>query len=259
VSTQVERLADLLATHERVVAFTGAGISTESGIPDFRSPGGVWTRYDPRDFTFDRYVDEPGVRASSWAMRREFFARAVAPNPAHVALARLEQAGRGGGVVTQNIDGLHQLAGSTRVVELHGTAREVMCIGHRPVAGMPDGCGFTAPYTWAFDQLESGVEDPSCPDCGGLVKSATVSFGQVLFPGVVEEALDLVAAADLVLAVGSSLQVYPAADLPVAAVRGGARLVIVNDEETPLDGLAELVVRGRAAEVLAPAVDSALA
>ncbi len=251
---QIAELADLLAASRRVTVFTGAGVSTESGIPDFRSPGGVWTRYDPRDFTFDRYVENAEVRASSWAMRREFFAREVEPNPAHRAIAALEQAGRGHGVITQNIDGLHQLAGSTQVVELHGTAHEVMCIGHAPQHGMPDGCGFTASYTWALDRVDAGDPDPSCPQCGGLVKSSTVSFGQVLFPQAVEQAYELVARADLMLAVGSSLQVWPAAELPVTAVRSGAALAIVNDEPTPLDGIATLVVRGRAGEVLPAAV-----
>jgi len=252
----VTELADLLAAARRVTTFTGAGVSTESGIPDFRSPGGVWTRYDPRDFTFDRYVESAEVRAGSWAMRREFFAKEVQPNPAHRAIARLEATGRGHGVVTQNIDGLHQLAGSTEVVEIHGTAREVMCIGHSPRHGMPDGCGFTAPYTWAFGRLDAGDPDPACPMCGGLVKSSTVSFGQVLLPGVVERANELVTTADLMLAVGSSLQVWPAAELPVSAVGAGVPLVIVNDEATPLDDLATLLVRGRAGEVLPGAVDS---
>ena len=121
-------------TPRRVVAFTGAGISTESGIPDFRSPGGIWTRYDPADFTFSRYVESARVRELSWQMRREFLAEGYAPNPGHLALARLEQAGRSPGVITQNIDGLHQEAGSRTVVEVHGTAREVMCIGHAPAA-----------------------------------------------------------------------------------------------------------------------------
>lgn len=252
-------LLSLLADSSRVVAFTGAGVSTESGIPDFRSPGGVWTRFDPLDFTFSRYVDHADVRARSWQMRREFFETPATPNPAHVALARLEEAGRSLGVVTQNIDGLHQDAGSKRVIELHGTAREVMCIGHSPVAGVPEGCGFRAPYTWALERVDAGDPDPLCPHCGGLVKSATVSFEQVLFPGVVEEAYSLVARADLLVATGSSLQVYPAAGLPEAAVAHGAKLVIINIEPTPLDDLAALVIHDRAGEVLGPAVDELLA
>jgi NAD-dependent deacetylase len=254
-ASAVAELAALLEGARRVTTFTGAGVSTESGIPDFRTPGGVWTRNDPRDFTYDRYVDSTEVRAGSWAMRREFFSREVGPNPAHRAIARIEAVGRGHGVVTQNIDGLHQVAGSTRVVEIHGSAREVVCIGHRPRYGMPDGCGFSAAHTWAFERIDAGDPDPCCPSCGGLVKSATVSFGQVLDPGVIEEATELVTTADLLLAVGSSLQVWPAADLPVLAVRAGVPLVIVNDEETPLDDLATLVLRGRAGELLPAAVD----
>lgn len=247
-------LAALLAASRRVTTFTGAGISTESGIPDFRSPGGVWTRYDPRDLTFDRYVASPEVRARSWAMRREFFGRDVRPNPAHLAIAGIEAAGRGHGVITQNIDGLHQLAGSTGVIEIHGSAREVACIGQAPRHGVPDGCGFKAPYTWAFERLDAGDPDPGCPRCSGLVKSATVSFGQVLPDGVVEQATARVTTADLLLVVGSSLQVWPAADLPVWAVRAGVPMVIVNDEPTPLDDLATLVVRGRAGDVLSAAI-----
>lgn len=257
-ATDSNALAALIRESSQIVAFTGAGISTESGIPDFRSPGGVWTRYDPREFTFDKYVASAAVRANSWAMRRELFGHAAAPNPAHLALAALDTAVRTLGVVTQNIDGLHQLAGSTNVVEIHGTAREVMCIGAAPIAGTPDGCGFRAPYTWALEQVDAGTADPRCPDCGAVVKSATVSFGQILFPGVIEAATDLMEQADLVLAIGSSLLVYPAADLPVHAVRHGADLVIINDEPTPLDSIARLVVRGRAGEVLPPAVASAL-
>jgi NAD-dependent deacetylase len=249
-------LADLLTACERVVAFTGAGISTESGIPDFRSPGGVWTRYDPQDFTFSRYVESAEVRERSWRMRRELLAETPAPNTGHLALAKLEDIGRSLGVITQNIDGLHQEAGSKRVVEVHGTAREVMCIGHAPRRGTPDGCGFRAPLAWALEHVDRGEPDPHCPECGGLVKSATVSFEQVLFADVVEDALTMAGEADLMVAVGSSLVVHPAAELPVVAVRNGARLAIVNDEPTPYDDLADLVVRGRAGQVLSEAVDS---
>jgi NAD-dependent deacetylase len=254
----VENLAGLLADARQVVAFTGAGISTESGIPDFRSPGGLWTRYNPAEFTFGRYVESAEVRARSWQMRREMVSVAYAPNAGHVALARLEKAGRALGVVTQNIDGLHQDAGSERVVEIHGTAREVMCIGHAPRFGTPDGCGFRAPVQWALSRVDEGDSDPACPECGGLVKSATVSFEQVLFPDVIEDAVRLAGEADLLIAVGSSLVVYPAADLPAMAVRNGARLAIVNDEPTPLDDLADLVVRGSAGVVLSSAVGAVL-
>jgi len=254
----VSDLADLLRASARTVAFTGAGISTESGIPDFRSAGGVWSRYDPAEFTFGRYVESADLRARAWAMRRELLAGTPAPNPGHTALARLEAAGRSPGVVTQNIDGLHQEAGSRHVVEIHGTAREVMCIGHAPRNGTPEGCGFRAPVAWALELVDAGDPDPLCPHCGGLVKSSTVSFEQVLFPDVVEAAVALVRDADLLLTVGSSLVVYPAAELPLVALRSGARLVIVNDEPTPYDEIADLVVRGRAGEVLPDAVAEVL-
>jgi NAD-dependent deacetylase len=253
-SDTVEDLAALLARSQRVTTFTGAGVSTESGIPDFRSPGGLWTRYDPSELTFERYVESAEVRQLSWQMRREFFAADPQPNPAHHAIAALERAGRGHGVVTQNIDGLHQLAGSSEVVEVHGTAREVGCIGAAPAGGVPAGCGFVAPYTWALERVDAGDPDPGCPECGGLVKSRTVSFGQVLEVGVMEQAAELVRTADLVLTVGSSLQVWPAADLPLWALRAGVPLAIVNDEPTPMDDFAEVVVRGRAGEVLPAAV-----
>jgi NAD-dependent deacetylase len=254
----VVTLGTLLGDASSVVAFTGAGISTESGIPDFRSPTGVWTRYDPQDFTFGRYVASADVRARSWEMRRELLATRHVPNAAHVALARLEQVGRSPGVITQNIDGLHQDAGSRHVVELHGTAREVMCIGHAPRDGTPAGCGWRMPVEWAFAQLDAGDPDPLCPLCAGLVKSATVSFEQVLPAEALSAAASLARSADLLLAIGSSLVVHPAADLPLLAVHHGARLVIVNDEPTPLDDAADLVVRARAGDVVPPAVDAAL-
>jgi NAD-dependent deacetylase len=253
----LDGLVDLMRAATRVVVFTGAGISTESGIPDFRSPGGVWTRFDPRDFTFDRYVASAEVRRQVWQMRREFFAVPAQPNAGHRAIADLERTGRSLGVITQNIDGLHQQAGSRNVVELHGTAREVVCIGHVVRPGTPNGCGFAAPFTWAFDRIDGGDPDPACPQCGGLVKSATVSFGQRMDHAALDAAADLVDTADLFVAVGSSLQVYPAADLPAAAVRAGVPLAIVNAEPTPLDDIAAAVVHGRAGEVL-PAAVSAL-
>lgn len=251
---RASELQRLLSSAERIVAFTGAGASTESGIPDFRSPGGVWTRYDPRNFEFDRYLTDPTVRADSWAMRREFFANSPEPNPVHDAFAELERRGRCPGVITQNIDGLHQLAGSQRVVEIHGSARQVHCIGRAPRHGFPEGCGWEEGHQWAFDQIDGGNPDPHCPRCDGLVKSATISFGQVLDEAVIAEATGLARSAELLVTVGSSLQVYPAAGLPLEALRAGARLVVINDEPTPLDDAADLVVRGRAGQILSDAL-----
>lgn len=254
----VADFAGLLRNASSVVAFTGAGISTESGIPDFRSPGGVWTRYNPRDFTFAKYVRSQEVRIRAWAMRREFWQDDPQPNAAHLALVALESAGLLAGVVTQNIDGLHQAAGARTVLELHGTSRDVLCIGAAPRCGTPDGCGFRAPMTWALAEVDAGVSDPPCPDCDGIIKAATVSFGQNLFAGTLEAAERLMERADLVVAVGSSLQVYPAAGLPAAAARSGVPLVICNDEPTELDGLATLLVRGRAGRTLPAAVERVL-
>lgn len=244
-------LGAFLADHDAVVVFTGAGISTESGIPDFRSPGGVWTRYDPRELTFQRYVASADVRALSWEMRREFFAAGARPNPAHEAVARWEAAGRSPGVITQNIDGLHADAGSVSVARLHGTAAEVMCIGAAPVGGQPVGCGWREPTSWAFDAIDQGIADPMCPACGGLIKSATVSFGQMMFPEPIELAERMVEEADAMLVIGSSLSVYPAAGFPEIAASRGMGLAIINAEPTPLDHLADVVVHGRAGEILA--------
>jgi NAD-dependent deacetylase len=248
----VERANELVQRSERIVVLTGAGISTDSGIADYRGPNGLWTKNPKAERTSDirYYLNDPEVRRLAWEHRLGSPIWEAEPNAGHLALVELERQGRLDTLVTQNIDGLHHLAGSRNVVELHGTAREVMCIGH-PVGGSIDGCGWRAPYSWAFERLEAGDPDPHCPRCGSLVKSATVSFGQMLFPGVVERATELVQSADVLLVAGSSLQVYPAAALPMAAVDAGARLVIVNDEPTPFDGLADLVVRGKAGEVLA--------
>lgn len=258
LARRIAPLVEALARARHVVAFTGAGISTESGIPDFRSPGGLWTRYDPRQLTFERYMTDVQVRVASWEMRRELWKADPRPNAAHLALVELERAGRLDGVITQNIDGLHKLAGSRNVVELHGTFRRVMCFGFALRDGEARGCGWRGDIDWAFERIDSGIEDPPCPTCGGIVKAATVSFGQRLYPGVVERAASLATTADLVVAIGSSLEVQPAASLPQLAVRRGVPLVIVNDEPTPLDHLGS-VVRGRAGEILPAAIGTTLA
>ena len=250
----VTELADFIHHATTIVAFTGAGVSTESGIPDFRSPGGVWTRYDPRDFTFDRYVESAEVRQNSWRMREEFLAHMPQPNRTHHALTELESRGKLSGVITQNIDGLHQVAGSKNVIEIHGNVRDVTCIGVAPRHGVPAGCGFIESHEWVFDRIAAGEIDPHCPQCGGLIKTATISFGQAMPDGPMAEAARLVSGCDLLLAIGSSLEVFPAAQLPLDAKAAGARVVIINRDPTDMDPFVDLVINGEAGEVLTRAV-----
>ncbi len=215
------------------MAFTGAGISTESGIPDFRSPGGVWSRHRP--VMYDEFVASREARIRYWKMRIEAyrdFAQAQ-PNEGHRALARLEESGRLRAVITQNIDGLHQIAGSRRVIELHGTARLVSCIG----------CGREWPPEVVHARIEAGDEAPDCEGCGNPLKSKTISFGQMMPAEAMGEAEQLCREADLCLAIGSSLVVEPAASLPRLAKQFGAALVIINRDPTPLDEDADLVLR----------------
>jgi NAD-dependent protein deacetylase/lipoamidase len=241
----LERARALVAECGSAAAFTGAGCSTASGVPDFRSPGGIWSRYRP--VPFPEFVADPEARRRYWIYKKETyrdFAEAR-PNAAHHALARMERSGRLRAVVTQNIDGLHQEAGSECVLELHGTNRRVVCIR----------CASTWPAAEIQDRLLDGCEVPDCDRCGGILKSATVSFGQALPADVLEEAFHIATSVDLLLVLGSSLVVHPAAAIPVAAAESGARLVIVNREPTPLDGLATVVLRDPVEEVL-PALEA---
>lgn len=226
-----------LAGAERVTALTGAGISTDSGIPDFRGPNGVWTR-DPeaaRLFSYDSYVSDPEVRRRAWRARREHAAWTAQPNPGHLALVSMERAGRLAAIVTQNIDGLHQRAGSdpARVIEVHGTIHEVECLS----------CGDRGSMRDALARVEAGEDDPACARCGGIIKSATISFGQALDRTTLQRAVSCVAESDLLLAVGTSLQVYPAAGLVDLALGTGARVVIINAQPTPYDDEAHAVLR----------------
>src|SRR5215211_2066717 len=216
----LERAAGLLAGAERMVVFTGAGVSTDSGIPDFRSPGGIWTRYDPRQLSFRRYLSDPATRRLAWRLRRELHRLEARPNPAHLACVRLATAGRLAGVITQNVDGLHLDAGlpPELVCEVHGTGREVVCLG----------CGERGPMGEAVARVEAGEDDPACLGCGGILKAATVSFGQNIPAEVWARAEALTAAGDAFVAAGSSLVVQPAAGLPRRASRLGTPLVIVN-------------------------------
>jgi len=231
--SSIEKIAQLLIESRHAITFTGAGISTESGIADFRSPGGIWSRYQPvyyRDF-----LQSEDARRQYWKMKKEGYheLKTAKPNDGHSALARLEEAGKIIAVITQNIDGLHQDAGSSRVLELHGTNRHGYCLD----------CDAHFDLEEIQQSLEAGVEIPLCKHCGGLLKMATISFGQSLPADVLSEAFDLAAVSDLVLALGSSLVVEPAASIPLQAKNAGAKLVIINNTETPLDSLADVVVR----------------
>lgn len=253
----VGALVDLVAGARRAVALTGAGMSTGSGLPDFRSPTGLWTRYDPRELTFQRHVESAEVRRAGWAMRREFLDAGAQPNPAHHALATLQARGHLGAIVTQNIDGLHQAAGSPDVVELHGTAHTSACIGVAPRGGVPAGCGWSGPTRAVLARIDGGDDDPACPECGGLLKAATISFGQAMDAATVDAAWAAVERADLVLAVGTSLQVVPAASIVPAAHERRIPVAICNAEPTPWDGIAGVVCRERL-EHLLPRVVAAL-
>lgn len=242
---RISEAAERIARARRGLAFTGAGVSTESGLPDFRGPAGLWRRYDPSLFTLHRYVRDPEVRKAVWRFRAELLETEVKPNPAHLALARLEELGILKWVVTQNIDDLHQQAGSRRVIELHGSKREVVCLS----------CGSRGPAEEAVARFMSGEEDPACTRCGGILKLTAVMFGEPLPADALEEAFRAAREADLCLVVGSSLQVYPAAEVPFRAATRGASLIVVNDEPTPLDHLAQVVLRGKAGEILPRVVE----
>ena len=242
-----ETIAQWLRAAQRAVVFTGAGISTDSGIPDFRSPGGVWAKYSP--VYFQEFLDSADARHEYWRQKCEShddFA-AAAPNVAHRAIAQWEADGRLRGVITQNIDGLHQFAGSREVLELHGTARAIVCLD----------CSahFDVDPLVARFRAENAV--PPCESCGGRLKHATVSFGQQLPESILSRAAQWSREADLMFAIGSSLVVTPAADLPRLTANSGGRLVIITRDATPLDGLATAVLHQPIGEVIA-AIDAAL-
>jgi NAD-dependent protein deacetylase/lipoamidase len=241
MSGSIDGLVSRLRSARRAIAFTGAGISTESGIPDFRSPGGVWTRY-PTVY-YDEFMSNAAARAQYWRMKRELYAdcRDCKPNAGHAALARLEAAGRLQAVITQNIDGLHQDAGSQKVLELHGTGRWVECTQ----------CDRRWPAEVIFEAKGSEDSAPLCSACRGFLKPATVMFGQAMPLDVMEEAQELSLQADVFLAIGSSLTVEPAASLPRVARHCGAFLAIINRDPTPLDDLADAVIRRPIGETLA--------
>jgi NAD-dependent deacetylase len=241
----VERVAASVAAAERIVVLTGAGISTESGIPDFRGPNGIWTKNPEamRLSNIEEYVRDPDLRVRAWRERMRHPAWTAEPNEGHRALAELGRTGRLLALVTQNIDGLHQAAGSKDVLELHGTIHLAKCLS----------CGRRTPMREQLDRVRAGEPDPACTECGGIQKSATVSFGEHLDAKLLDVAFEAAAASDLFLAVGTSLGVTPASLLAVDALNVGATLVIVNQGGTPLDARADAVIRAPIGEVL-PAI-----
>jgi NAD-dependent deacetylase len=240
-------IVELFAAAERTVVFTGAGISTESGIPDFRSPGGIWDRYRPIDFR--EFLADPEARCETWRRGLQTYpvVAAAQPNPAHLALAELERLGKLSCLITQNIDGLHAKAGNAPelIVELHGNAHGVKCLR----------CGARFERLDIHRRVEAGEADPHCQKCGGQLKPATISFGESLPVEAIARAEQAARDCDLMVVIGSSLVVYPAAGLPELAVRRGAPLAIVNATETHLDSLATVVLRDPAGQVFAELMD----
>ena len=242
----VERLGDMIAEARVIVPFTGAGISTECGIPDFRSPGGLWTRYRPIEF--GEFVASRQARDESWRRRfamEEVFA-AAKPGRGHRALASLYRAGKVPAVITQNIDNLHQMSGfaSDHVVELHGNTTYARCIG----------CGKSYELDWVKQRFDEDGSAPDCADCDEPVKTATISFGQGMPEEAMQRATEFAQHCDLFIAIGSSLVVWPAAGFPLMARNCGARLVIINREPTDQDDVADLVIRHDIGETLGPFV-----
>jgi len=247
MTDQIDQVRRWISASRRVVALTGAGISTESGVPDFRGPQGLWTKNPKAEklSNIHYYMSDPEVRRLAWQQRLDHPAWRAEPNAGHRALADLERAGRLHALITQNIDGLHQKAGNSpdKVIEVHGTVREYMCMS----------CGRRGPMQVVLDRVRAGDKDPPCLDCGGILKSATISFGQQLVPEVIDRAMRAAAEADLLLAIGSTLQVYPVAAAVPRAKASGARLVIINAEPTGFDEIADAVIQQRIGDVL-PAI-----
>jgi len=239
---------DMIRDAQKILVFTGAGLSTESGIPDFRSPGGVWDKYDPSDFYFQKIISDEAAREKYWEMSTEFYGtmKDAIPNPAHLAIKALEDTGKLLAVVTQNIDNLHHKAGNSpeKIIELHGTAFSVSCLS----------CGNEYGRDEIEDRLNAGVKVPYCDDCSGILKPDTISFGQAMPQDKMEQAIMHARECDLCIVLGSSLVVYPAASVPMQAVQNGAKLIIINRDETPLDTAADLVIHESVSRVLAQVV-----
>jgi NAD-dependent deacetylase len=248
MTEETGRLAQLVIESSRIIAFTGAGISTESGIPDFRSPGGVWSKYDAENFTIQKFLSGPQARRVIWKMAVEGGLLTEAePNAAHYAIAELYRLGKLDCVITQNIDNLHQKAGvpEDRVFELHGNMQWVVCLDCRRRFPMPEVLG----------RIKEGTEVPDCPDCHGILKPDAVFFGEALPEDTLQEAIRHAQNCDLLIVVGSTLVVYPAAYIPTYAREAGARLGIVNLTPTASDCYAEVIVRGKAAGAMSEVME----
>lgn len=255
METLVEQAAAVLRPARHILVFSGAGLSTESGIPDFRGPNGLWTRVDPEDFNISRYVTSPELRRRGWRMHLEgelWGTRSeVAPNAGHEAIMRLHRAGRLAGVVTQNVDGLHHKSGLSdeMVAELHGNVRHSHCLG----------CGTRWDTETVLGWVEAGEEDPTCPECGGIVKTATVMFGELLPEQEVRQAELFLAMADAVLVVGSTVSVWPAADVVMRAAHRSKPIVVINRGETEADLVAAVKIDAAIGDVLPDLVERVLA
>lgn len=240
METELTQVAEWIIGAKKIVIFAGAGLSTESGIPDFRSPGGVWDKYDPEDFYFQKFLSSEASREKYWKMSTEMYEpmKRAQPNAAHLAIAELERLGKLDCVITQNIDGLHVKAGNSkeRVIELHGTAMSVSCLD----------CKKRYDRDEIQERLRKGIKVPYCDDCGGPLKPDTISFGQSMPERETQEAYHRSSLSDLFVVIGSSLVVQPAASMPLVAKRNGARLVIVNRDPTPYDHMADRVIHGEA-------------
>ncbi|MDI6815149.1 MAG: NAD-dependent deacylase [Dehalococcoidales bacterium] len=247
LDTLAGRVADLILSAKRVVVFTGAGVSTESGIPDFRSPGGIWDRFDPDDFTCHKFISDPETRRKQWQMLREGLLTTEAkPNPAHYAIAELDRLGKLDCVITQNVDNLHQKAGvpEDKVFELHGNMQWVACLS----------CGKRYPFIEIKARLDEGEEIPDCEACHGILKPDAVFFGEPLPEKVLREATDRSRSCDLFIVIGSTLVVYPAAYMPIYAINSGAKLVIINLSSTPMDKRATVLITAKAGETMSKVV-----
>ena len=238
------RGTEYLRSSQKILIFTGAGLSTDSGIPDFRSPGGVWEKYDPSDFYFQNFISSETSREKYWKMSTEMYEtiKDAKPNRAHMAIRKLEEMGKLLAIVTQNIDHLHHKAGNSpeKIIELHGTAVTVSCLS----------CKKPYDRDEVQERIRSGIKAPSCDDCGGILKPDTVSFGQAMPEEEMSKAMMCARQSDLCIVLGSSLVVYPAASVPIQAVRGGASLMIINRDPTPHDAQADLVIHDSVSDAL---------